>query len=216
MKSRRKTRGMLTCIVVMLATCMALPLPAMATDTASATAAFSMRAERMLQDTLSRISQEENLNARFSDVHLSVSEDTVREYHGDADAYVKDIISLYRRDGQDAPSAPQNNMRAASTRRYTSSVFSGVPAGGVCHVKQDFEATVSNYRVTRKRLLGSSYQTGVCLFQWSPNYSWFEGNLNVNSKGTFHAIVKGSGVSFSATFMAIFHTNRDSLWQEFQ
>lgn len=40
MKSIREKRGILTCIVVMIATCMVLPLPAMASDTASSTAAF--------------------------------------------------------------------------------------------------------------------------------------------------------------------------------
>lgn len=113
------------------------------------------------------------------------------------------------------PEKPKN-ASTRGTATYTSSVFSGVPAGGACWVKQDFRATVTNYKVTSKSLLGSSYQTGVCVFQWSPNYSWFEGNLNVLSKGTFHAVVKGGPVSFAATFKAFFHTNKASLYQEFQ
>lgn len=119
---------------------------------------------------------------------------------------------------KDAPfgTSSSSNILTRGTANYTSSVFSGVPAGGVCWVKQDFRATVVNYTVISKYFLGNSYQTGICLFQWTPNYSWFKGNLNVHSKGTFHAIVKGSPISFSATFKAFFHTNKSSLYQEFQ
>ena len=211
MKKTTHTATALTSAIMALGLSLGLPSASMAQE--SPEAEFTTQAEHALQSTLAQINQDEHLNATFTDVHLDVSEDTIREYNGDADAYVKDIIDLYRRDGENTPKV---RARRAAPRRYTSSVFSGVPAGGYCNVKQDFEATVVNHRVTHKRLLGSSYQTGVCLFQWSHNHSWFEGNLDVLSKGTFHAVVKGSGVSFAATFRAFFHTNKDSLWQEFQ
>lgn len=75
---------------------------------------------------------------------------------------------------------------------------------------------MSNYRVTSKSLKGNSYQEGVCVFAWDPNYSYFGGSLNVYSKGTFSAIVKGTGVKFAATFKAIYKVNKSSLTQNFQ
>ncbi len=211
MEKTTRAATALTSAIMALGLCLGLPTASMAHENPES--GFTTQAEHALQTTLAQINQDEQLDAVFTDVHLDVSEETIRAYNGDAAAYVRDIIDLYRRDGEDTPKA---RFRRAAPRRYTSSVFSGVPAGGYCNVKQDFEATVANHRVTHKRLLGSSYQTGVCLFQWSHNHSWFEGNLDVLSKGTFHAVVKGSGVSFAATFRAFFHTNKDSLWQEFQ
>lgn len=130
--------------------------------------------------------------------------------------YTLNLLQIAYEEDTASNTRETKNASTRGTATYTSSVFSGVPAGGACWVKQDFRATVTNYKVTSKSLLGSSYQTGVCVFQWSPNYSWFEGNLNVLSKGTFHAVVKGGPVSFAATFKAFFHTNKASLYQEFQ
>lgn len=181
---------------------------------------FNSATETSLKEQLSEVAKEKNLNVIIDNISVDAPQSTIDEYHGDAHSYAADIVKAYESDtgtpATEIPVIKNSGMSTLGTAKYTSSVFSGVPAGGVCWVKQDFRATVTNYRVTSKSLLGKSYQTGFCAFQWSPNYSWFEGNLNVLSKGTFHAIIKGGPISFSATFKALFHANKSSLHQEFQ
>lgn len=176
---------------------------------------FNQTAEALLQEKLSNIVSIKKLNVAFNNFKINASQATIAEYQGNAEAYANSIVEAFEKDAPFGTSS-SSNILTRGTANYTSSVFSGVPAGGVCWVKQDFRATVVNYTVISKYFLGNSYQTGICLFQWTPNYSWFKGNLNVHSKGTFHAIVKGSPISFSATFKAFFHTNKSSLYQEFQ
>lgn len=189
--------------------------PAMADTSAGDQDTFNSAAEVSLQHKLSEIASTNNLDVEFSDFQIDAPQATISEYQGDADSYAASIVQAYEEDtASRIKQAP--GISARGTANYTSSVFSGVPAGGACWVKQDFRATVTNYKVTSKSLRGSSYQTGVCLFQWSPNYSWFEGSLNVLSKGTFHAVIKGGPISFAATFKAFFHTNKSSLYQEAQ
>ena len=188
---------------------------AMASTSGHDRSAFNSSAEVALQEKLSNIASTNNLDVEFGEFKIDAPQSTIDEYHGDANLYAESIAKAYEEDTA-SNTRETKNASTRGTATYTSSVFSGVPAGGACWVKQDFRATVTNYKVTSKSLLGSSYQTGVCVFQWSPNYSWFEGNLNVLSKGTFHAVVKGGPVSFAATFKAFFHTNITSLYQEFQ
>jgi hypothetical protein len=179
---------------------------------------FNTAAESALLEQLEALAEERDLEAEFGDVSISVLEDLVKEYAGDAEAYASDILGAYEGEIPDdtAYASTDSTMTPFGTATYTSAVFAGVPAGGVCWIHQDFRATVTNYQVTWKSLLGSSYQTGVCVFQWSPNYSYFSGSLNVHSKGTFHAVVKGGPVSFSATFKAIYQVNQSSLKQNVQ
>lgn len=209
-----KIRKQMGALCIALVTMAFLPLSAVAQET-DKTVKFSHDTEIQLQQKLDSIVQERNLSVSFSNIVVEANKKTVDLYQENAEKYATDILSLYERDrGVKNPSL--HHVLAAKPRKYTSSVFSGVPAVGVCNVHQDFEATVSNYKITSKKLLGSSYQDGVCVFQWTPNYSWFTGNLDVHSKGTFSAFVKGSSVSFTATFKAVFHVNKDSLWQEKQ
>lgn len=180
---------------------------------------FNEAAEASIQRQLESIANDRSLEVEFGDVSVSAPEDVVASYDGNAELFADEVIAEYENDvPQEEPAAAGSGGQFSTmgTRNYTSSVFAGVPAGGVCHVKQDFRATVTNYKVTSKSLRGNSYQTGVCVFAWSPNYSYFSGKLNLHSKGTFSAIVKGSAVNFSATFKAIYKVNKSSLTQNKQ
>ena len=106
-----------------------------------------------------------------------------------------------------------------SFRQYTAKVFAGVPLLGACNIYQDFEATVSQYKVRSYKLLGGSYVSGVCLFAWSHNRNWAEKvgrEFHINMKGTASAVVKGAPVSFNPTFMAIFDVRENDLQQHVQ
>lgn len=178
---------------------------------------FNATAEAALLEDLTAAAQESGVQVEFGDVEISAPKQLVADYAGDAEAYASDIVSTYEADTTVQNSvSPNRTITPLGTSNYTSSVFAGVPAGGVCWIKQDFRATVTNYRVTSKSLRGSSYQTGVCAFSWSANYSYFSGSLNLHSKGTFSAIIKGGPVKFSATFKAIYKVNRSSLTQNVQ
>lgn len=217
MNVQHQNKSVLGAAAAMAAAIMAFSCttPAIADSGAADYEEFNTAVESSLQRRLDEIASQNNLNAEFSDIQIKATRATIDEYHGDADAYAAAIMKAYEEDtGLNTTQATIPRRRGAAT--YTSSVFAGVPAGGACLVKQDFRATVTNYKVTSKSMLGSSYQTGICVFKWTPNYSWFEGNLNVLSKGTFHAVIKGGPVSFSSTFEAFFHTNKSSLYQEFQ
>lgn len=133
---------------------------------------FNSSAEVALQEKLSNIASTNNLDVEFGEFKIDAPQSTIDEYHGDANLYAESIAKAYEEDTA-SNTRETKNASTRGTATYTSSVFSGVPAGGACWVKQDFRATVTNYKVTSKSLLGSSYQTGVCVFQWSPNYSWF-------------------------------------------
>ena len=90
---------------------------------------------------------------------------------------------------------------------------------GACNIYQDFEATVSQYKVRSYKLLGGSYVSGVCLFAWSHNRNWAEKvgrEFHINMKGTASAVVKGAPVSFNPTFMAIFDVRENDLQQHVQ
>lgn len=153
------------------------------------------------------------------DVQIAAPARTIAEYDGNAEAYASDIFQAYQEDGVKASSNSADvtsGFLPLGAANYTSAVFAGVPAVGICWIHQDFRATVNNYKVVSKSFLGSSYQTGGCVFHWSPNYSYFSGNLNVNSKGVFSAVIKGGPVKFSATFMAIYKVNKTSLKQKTQ
>ncbi|MFB8188666.1 hypothetical protein ACFC14_05015 [Microbacterium sp. NPDC055988] len=189
---------------------MAGATPAMAVETDDI-AQFNSHAELVLKSQLDAAVSGKDLNASFGDVKIEADRDVIAHYGGDAEAYAADILTAFENDA-----AAEERVSLTPRAYYTSSVFAGVPAGGACWVKQDFAATVSNYRVTSKSLRGNSYQEGVCAFQWSPNYSWFEGSFNVLSKGTFHALIKGGPVSFAATFKAIYTVNKSSLTQHAQ
>lgn len=195
---------------IVLVGALMIPTQALADDTDSLEN-FNSTAEEVLQEQLTAVVDERGLLAEFGDVDIEATPELVESYGGDAAAYAHDILDAYK---ADSPEGIQ--IEPFGTRNYTSSVFSGVPAGGYCHVKQDFRATVTNYKVTAKSLRGSSYQTGVCVFAWSPNYSYFSGSFNVHSKGTYHAIVKGAPISFSATFKAIYTVQKSSLKQHAQ
>ena len=178
---------------------------------------FNATAEAALLEDLTAAAQESGVQVEFGDVEISAPKQLVADYAGDAEAYASDIVSTYEADTTVQNNvSPNRTITPLGTSNYTSSVFAGVPAGGVCWIKQDFRATVTNYRVTSKSLRGSSYQTGVCAFSWSANYSYFSGSLNLHSKGTFSAIIKGGPVKFSATFKAIYKVNRSSLTQNVQ
>lgn len=189
--------------------------PALAQATPTDTAAFNDRAEEVFAESLSALIQEQGVAMEIGEVQIDAPAATVAQYRGNADDYASDLVAAYR---EDAPSSDGGGITVQpyGTANYTSAVFSGVPAGGACWIHQDFRATVTNYKVTSKTLKGSSYQTGVCVFQWSANYSWFEGNLNVLSKGTYHAVIKGGPISFAATFKAIYKVNKSSLKQNVQ
>ncbi|WP_324011872.1 hypothetical protein [Microbacterium sp. JZ37] len=209
MKSAKIANVMLACVVAVGV--LAGAAPAQAADTEGAVSQFNTEAEQALKTQLDAAVDTNGLEASFGDISIDAGPDVVALYDGDADAYAADIMEAFK---SDAPTQEPN--RVTPFANYTSSVFAGVPAGGACWIKQDFSATVSNYKVTSKSLRGSSYQEGVCVFQWSPNYSWFEGSFNVLSKGTFHAIIKGGPVSFAATFKAIYTVNKSSLTQHVQ
>lgn len=178
---------------------------------------FNATAEAALLEDLTAAAQESGVQVEFGDVEISAPKQLVADYAGDAEAYASDIVSTYEADTTVQNNvSPNRTITPLGTSNYTSSVFAGVPAGGVCWIKQDFRATVTNYGVTSKSLRGSSYQTGVCAFSWSANYSYFSGSLNLHSKGTFSAIIKGGPVKFSATFKAIYKVNRSSLTQNVQ
>lgn len=178
---------------------------------------FNATAEAALLEDLTAAARERGVQVEFGDVEISAPKQLVTDYAGDAEAYASHIVSTYEADTTVQNNvSPNKTMTPLGTSNYTLSVFAGVPAGGVCWIKQDFRATVTNYRVTSKSLLGSSYQTGVCVFSWSANYSYFSGSLNLHSKGTFSAVIKGGPVKFSATFKAIYKVNSSSLTQNVQ
>lgn len=110
-------------------------------------------------------------------------------------------------------------ITAFSTKTYNAKVFSGVPAGGICQIRQDFRATVTNSKVSKVSILGSSYGVGVCVFQWSANRAWHQTSgkvFNLRMKGVFSAVIKGGPVSFSATFKAIYDIRKSDLKQRKQ
>lgn len=191
--------------------------PAVADGGPTSVEDFNATAEAALLKDLTAAARESGLLVEFGDVEISASKQLVTDYAGDAEAYASDIVSTYEADTTVQKNVPPHGtITPLGTSNYTSSVFAGVPAGGVCWIKQDFRATVTNYRVTSKTLRGSSYQTGVCVFSWSANYSYFSGSLNLYSRGTFSAVIKGGPVKFSATFMAIYKVNKSSLTQNVQ
>lgn len=121
--------------------------------------------------------------------------------------------------GLGSPHAHGDAITPMATKTYNAKVFAGVPAGGVCQIRQDFRATVSNYKVSKVSILGSSYVVGVCLFQWSPNRQWYQvtGKLfNLFMKGVFSAVIKGGPISFSGTFKAIYDVRKNDLVQHKQ
>lgn len=161
------------------------------------------------------------------DVRYTPSFDVVTEYKNDPYGFVRSIAEQIFPEvcGSCLPSDEGSSTAEISSgtitpyANYNAQVFAGVPAGGVCQVRQDFSATVSNYKVTSKKILGSSYVVGFCLCVWTPNRAWFGQSgreFYVYMKGTFSALIKGSPLSFSATFKAIFDINKTSLKQHFQ
>lgn len=159
-----------------------------------------------------------NTSVTVSDFDINATPELAAQYLANPTGTIEELADylLSSEVGNNLPAI----MTPFGTKSYTSAVFAGVPAVGVCWIHQDFEATVTSGKITSKKLQGISYQTGVCVFAWSHNRSWFEQpsntKLNVYSKGTFSAIVKGTGVSFAATFLAYYNVSGSGLVQDTQ
>ncbi len=164
----------------------------------------------------------DNATVKVSDFTVDATPELAADYLADPTDTIEQLADqlLTSKVGDNRPPVRRVAATSSSTQSYTSAVFAGVPAIGVCWIHQDFKATVTSGKITSKSLKGNSYQTGVCVFAWSPNYSWFDQpsntKLDVNSKGTFSAIVKGTGVSFSATFLAYYNVSGGVLVQDVQ
>ncbi|WP_146007730.1 hypothetical protein [Brachybacterium sp. UMB0905] len=162
----------------------------------------------------------------IEDLSYEPTPEVLGEYAANPQECVAGIAELILPDECDQCSKPTNSAAPTGpiasptgTATYNAKVFAGVPAGGICQIRQDFRATVTNYRVSGVKILGSSYVVGVCLFQWSPNRQWHSisgRTFNLRMKGTFSAVIKGGPITFSATFLAIYDIQRSGLKQHFQ
>ena len=119
---------------------------AMASTSGHDRSAFNSSAEVALQEKLSNIASTNNLDVEFGEFKIDAPQSTIDEYHGDANLYAESIAKAYEEDTA-SNTRETKNASTRGTATYTSSVFSGVPAGGACWVKQDFRATVTNYKV---------------------------------------------------------------------
>lgn len=121
--------------------------------------AFNSSAEVALQEKLSNIASTNNLDVEFGEFKIDAPQSTIDEYHGDANLYAESIAKAYEEDTA-SNTRETKNASTRGTATYTSSVFSGVPAGGACWVKQDFRATVTNYKVTSNPCLEAHTRPG--------------------------------------------------------
>lgn len=176
----------------------------------------------------SRISDElssETSQMQLGEVQVELSQEIIDQYGTDPKEIAQAILSELEKTGVMAQTPSYNGSsgilaRASSTKVYTASVSSFLVQLGVTWIKQDFQATVSNGKVTSKKMLGSSYSTGVGLGAWNHVRSWFEqpsrSEFDVLYKGTISAFVKGASVAFPLTVKAIFDVRNSDLKQHFQ
>lgn len=89
---------------------------------------------------------------------------------------------------------------------YVARVWSGVPFVGWGYVNQDFTGRISDGKLRSLKTKGASYGTGITIGRWDHNRSWIEVHryavsADIFMKGTVHAVIKGSPVSYSSTFL---------------
>lgn len=100
---------------------------------------FNSSAEVALQEKLSNIASTNNLDVEFGEFKIDAPQSTIDEYHGDANLYAESIAKAYEEDTA-SNTRETKNASTRGTATYTSSVFSGVPAGGACLGKARFSS----------------------------------------------------------------------------
>lgn len=112
---------------------------AMASTSGHDRSAFNSSAEVALQEKLSNIASTNNLDVEFGEFKIDAPQSTIDEYHGDANLYAESIAKAYEEDTA-SNTRETKNASTRGTATYTSSVFSGVPAGGACWGKARFSS----------------------------------------------------------------------------
>lgn len=172
--------------------------------------------EEYLENQLNTLAKESDISIKFNNVELTPrTNDDSSKLLEDVNSFLEQLkknIALQKRD--DNFNVPKTSSfesyayRATSnSKTYTASVNCAVPAIGWGYINQDFNATVSNSRISSAYLLGSSSLTGATLCRWTPNYSWLEISKNrqfiqINMKGTLHYFWKAVNISTDATFLS--------------
>lgn len=106
-----------------------------------------------------------------------------------------------------ALASPRSDVQAlaAGSISYTADQNVTVPAIGIAWVAQDMTVSYSGSTITGVDLKGNSYQYGLSLGAWNPNYTEIDhygSCLKTSMTGTFSAIVKGTALNFPATVLA--------------
>ncbi len=94
---------------------------------------------------------------------------------------------------------------AAGAIQYTADQNVTVPSIGIAWVAQDMTVNHNGSTITGVSLKGNSYQYGLSLGAWNPNYTEIDhygSCLKTSMTGTFSAIIKGSALNFPATVLA--------------
>ncbi|MCI9072385.1 MAG: hypothetical protein HFH80_06175 [Lachnospiraceae bacterium] len=171
----------------------------------------NMQIENRIRDELSNYVSEHNIPVSFENVKCDITYGYFNDTE-ELDNYVSDKIQyiIGELDCIDISlENKQTHTRGISDKGgyYTAKVESIVPAIGWGYVCQDFKASVSSGIISSITLQGNSYDTGVTLGSWEPNYSWVDISKNkrycqIHMKGTVNYLWEGLNLSMEATFLA--------------
>lgn len=165
--------------------------------------------ENRIFEELSAYINEQNIPVCLENIKCTIDD----EYFEDTDEvnnFILEKIQLIKKELDSINICLEN--RQTQTRividngsYYTAKVESMVPAIGWGYICQDFKASVSSGIINSITLQGDSYDTGVTLGSWEPNYSWVEISTNkrycrINMKGTINYLWEGLNLSMEATF----------------
>lgn len=175
-----------------------------------------------LDNDLNEFSNQNNLNVSFEGAYITIDETALQHY-----ANIEDIEQDILEDIDDFKDSLLNYNTSIQEKKiqsrisgsgstWTAGVWAGVPGIGWGSIYQDFRATVSNGVISAPTSIGSSYQSGWTIGNWTPNYTTYTRSnsnryLDIRMKGTMTYGIDFTNFNYPCTFLETVQGSGSSL-----